>query len=74
MPNGLPDSTVVTSSEHVRIVGATRFLDGPRFVMILYGDKIEPLYRGADQDGWLGEVICRYRGNIVAVPPRCLKL
>ena len=69
MPYGLPAATVVVTSEVCRVVDSTRQ------VMVCYQDHIEPLYRGADQDGWAaGEVICRYKGDKVAVPPRCLRL
>jgi hypothetical protein len=69
MPYGLPSATVCVESVQAALV------DEPgRSVFVPYQAHLEILHRGADQDGWLGEIICRYKEQAVAVPPRCLRL
>ena len=67
MPNGLPAATVTITS-----VNAEREDGGKMFVP--YQAHVEPICRGADQDGWNGEIICRYKETFVAIPQRALRL
>lgn len=68
MPHGLPSATVIEAGE-------VCFSEDQQTTRLLArGTKVEPLHVGADQDGWLGEIICRVDGSAWAIPRRCLRL
>ena len=73
MPYGLPAATTTrTGADCPVLEAATLEKTGIRFVP--RGTKVELLHRGADQDGFLGQIICRTDGLTFAAHPHILNL
>jgi len=68
--NGLPAATVVTRG------GTVLTFDRKRRFTIAANDHVVPIHRLADQDGWLGEVLCRHikHNEQLAIPAANLRL
>lgn len=79
MPYGLPAATVAVVGTHAQRVklDTGEPIEGPS-QWVPSGRHLSPLYRGADQDGWQGEIICRdpaRGGNYgLAIQPQALAL
>jgi len=61
MPYGLPGAVKIRQRTEV-----TEWSTGR--VVLLDGAIVEPLFPGADQDGWDGEWCCRVGKMLVAIP------
>lgn len=68
--NGLPAATVVARGGNV-----INFQRQRKFT-ISANDHVVPIYRLADQDGWLGEVLCLHikHNERLAIPAANLRL
>ena len=71
MPYDLPAATVVTLGLHLRPVDAP---NDKAKAWIPSGSHGEILHRCADQDGYNGQIMCRLKGELFAIPPGNLRL